>query len=131
MKCPNCNAEATSAFCPYCGSEMPREKTTTNINDNSSHVTNNYYYVQAPVQEAKNIHKNQIKNETLSTKSKGVCFILCFFFGFFGVHHFYVGKIGTGILYLFTCGLFGFGWLIDIFKILANSFTDKNGFRLS
>lgn len=38
------------------------------------------------------------------------------FLGFFGVHKFIDGKIGMGLLYLFTCGLFGIGWLIDIFK---------------
>lgn len=36
MKCPNCGAEAKGKFCEYCGSEMPKEKTTINI-------TNNYY----------------------------------------------------------------------------------------
>ena len=36
-------------------------------------------------------------------------------------------KIGTGILYLFTGGLFGIGWLIDLVKIATGKFTDKNG----
>ena len=43
MKCPNCGAEATGNFCEYCGSEMPKEKTITNINNKSKTIINNYY----------------------------------------------------------------------------------------
>lgn len=51
-------------------------------------------------------------------KNKWVAFFLCLFFGCFGAHKFYEGKIGTGILYLFTAGLFGIGWLIDCISLL-------------
>lgn len=44
--------------------------------------------------------------------------ILCVFFGFFGVHKFYRGKNGLGVLYLFTFGLFFFGWAIDSVLLL-------------
>jgi TM2 domain-containing membrane protein YozV len=50
-------------------------------------------------------------------KSKGVAYLLWFFFGVFGVHRFYLGKVGTGILYLLTAGLFGIGWLVDLFTL--------------
>ena len=40
--------------------------------------------------------------------------ILCYFIGFLGIHRFYVGKIGTGILYMFTIGLFGIGVIVDL-----------------
>lgn len=43
--------------------------------------------------------------------------VLCIFLGSMGIHRFYVGKIGTGILYLFTVGLFGIGWIVDIIMI--------------
>ena len=62
-----------------------------------------------------------------SDKSKTVALLLCIFLGIFGAHHFYVGRIGKGILYFFTAGLFGIGWLIDIFKILSGSFRDNVG----
>ena len=49
------------------------------------------------------------------------------FFGCFGVHRFYAGKIGTGILYLFTAGGFLIGWMVDLISILSNRFTDGRG----
>ena len=52
------------------------------------------------------------------TKNKWVAFFLCLFLGFLGAHKFYEGKIGTGILYLLTVGLFGIGWIIDIIILL-------------
>ena len=43
-----------------------------------------------------------------------------------GLHRFYVGKIGTGILWLFTGGLLGIGQFIDIIVIIVGRFRDKN-----
>ncbi len=51
-------------------------------------------------------------------------------FGLSGLHRFYVGKIGTGILWLFTGGLFLIGQIIDIIMILTGQFEDKNGLRV-
>ena len=50
-------------------------------------------------------------------KSLGVAYVLWFFLGVFGVHHFYMGKIGRGILWLLTLGLAGIGWLWDLFTL--------------
>ena len=65
-----------------------------------------------------------------SRKSQIVALILCLLFGILGVHYFYVGKIGMGLLYLFTGGLFGIGWIVDIIRIIAGIFRDKDGFYL-
>ena len=62
-----------------------------------------------------------------SSKSKIIALLLCVFLGEFGIHRFYVGKIGTGLLYLFTVGLFGIGWIIDLVKICLGTFTDNVG----
>jgi TM2 domain-containing membrane protein YozV len=58
-------------------------------------------------------------------------FLLCFFLGWAGAHRFYVGKIGTGILMLFTGGVLGVLWLIDFIMIIVGAFTDKAGNKIT
>jgi len=60
-------------------------------------------------------------------KSKVTAALLAFFLGCFGVHRFYVGKTGTGILSLVTLGGLGIWALIDFVMILLGKFTDKDG----
>ncbi len=50
-------------------------------------------------------------------KSKGVAYALLIFLGFFGLHKFYLDKVGMGILYLITGGFAGIGLLIDLFTL--------------
>ena len=57
--------------------------------------------------------------------------LLCLLLGFLGVHRFYVGKIGTGILQLITVGGFGIWVLIDLIMIAIGKFTDKNGLPIT
>lgn len=62
-----------------------------------------------------------------SDKSKKTALILCVLGGFFGLHQYYVGKIGTGLLYTCTGGLFLVGWALDLIKIATGSFKDNAG----
>lgn len=70
-----------------------------------------------------NVNKNENNNGVGMMngrmKSKWVALLLCIFLGLFGAHKFYEGKIGMGILYLLTAGLFCIGWIIDIISILG------------
>jgi len=66
-----------------------------------------------------------------SDKSNTVALLLCFFLGILGVHRFYVGKIGTGILQLVTLGGLGIWALIDMIMIILQKFTDSEGNTLT
>jgi hypothetical protein len=57
--------------------------------------------------------------------------LLCFFFGGIGVHRFYLGKIGTGILMIFTLGGLGIWSLIDFFIATFGNYNDSNGLPVS
>lgn len=66
-------------------------------------------------------------------KSTGVAYLLWLltFVGFAGIHRFYAGKWVTGLLWLFTWGLFGIGTLLDVFLIPGMIERSNFGHRLS
>ncbi len=57
--------------------------------------------------------------------------ILCFFFGVFGAHRFYVGKTGSAVAMLLTIGGLGIWMLVDFVLIVTGSFKDANGVRIT
>jgi TM2 domain-containing membrane protein YozV len=67
----------------------------------------------------------------VSPKSRLAVVLLAFFFGVLGIHRFYVGKIGTGILHLCTLGIFGIWTLIDFIIAICGGFTDKKGKKIT
>lgn len=88
--------------------------------------------------ERKQIRKNsRLEKKAMKKKMKGetgksqiVALILAIFLGGLGIHRFYLGYTGWGILYLLTAGLFGIGWFIDIILlIIPNGLTPKGTTR--
>ncbi len=71
----------------------------------------------------------EMNMEVSDTSEKGFVptVLLCFFLGALGVHRFYVGKIGTGILQLLTFGGLGIWAMIDFIMIVVGSFKDGDG----
>lgn len=104
--CQSCGAviPAAAVICTNCGCQTAQMKAETpNI-----------------VIQNTNVNTNTNVNGGVGgrAKNKWVSFVLCLLLGYFGAHKFYEGKIGAGILYLLTFGLFGFGWLIDCILLL-------------
>ena len=58
-------------------------------------------------------------------------FLLFFFLAWLGVHRFYVGKIGTAILFVLTLGGLGIWWIIDLILIVTGNFKDKQGQKIA
>lgn len=62
-----------------------------------------------------------------SSKDKKTAMILCVLLGLIGIHDFYLGRIGSGILKMFTGNFFMFGWISDIIKIATGTYKDGAG----
>lgn len=142
-ECPRCGAPLEGATCSYCGYVEPQETQNSRMENgyvNPQDVNNNRY---ANPQGANNngygtevftnsvpVYPNQQYAEACSPKSKMLALVLCFLVGYLGIHRFYVGKYGTGIVWFVTAGCFGFGWVVDIIMIAIGSFTDNTGLPL-
>ena len=115
--------QVRTKFCKHCGGKIPEAAVVCTLcgcqveeiknQEQPSIVINN-----ANTNTNSNVNANIAAGLGIRTRNKWVAFFLCLFLGYFGAHKFYEGKIGMGILYLFTCGLFGIGWLIDCIALL-------------
>ncbi len=63
----------------------------------------------------------------LSDRGFALTLLLCALLGVLGIHRFYVGKVGTGLLMLLTGGLGGIWWIVDLVLIATGNFRDKEG----
>lgn len=119
------NTENTK-FCKYCGAKIPESavictacgRQIENLKDGAPSQQ------AAPQIVINNANTNTNTNVNagipgLRLCNKWVALVLCIFLGFFGAHKFYEGKIGMGILYIFTGGLLFIGVVIDFIAILC------------
>ncbi len=139
MRCPNCGAQLKNGKCDYCGYDRKEEEQPQNTNrgfnlninigNNGININNNGVNSSSSLnnQEFQGNQPQSNYNPNGTTKSRWIALLLVILFGGIGVHHFYVGRIGMGILYFFTGGLFGIGIIIDIIKILTGTFKDSKG----
>lgn len=118
--CKHCGdiIDAECVVCPKCGKQVEQLETGSTasnivINNNNENTNNNVNYAS--------------QDSRSSDKSKMIALILAIFLGGLGIHRFYVGKIGTGIIWFFTFGLFGIGWIYDVVKIATGTFRDGAG----
>lgn len=65
--------------------------------------------------------------DNVSKKNGIVLLLLLLLTGFFGIHRFYAGRIGTGIIFLFTFGIFGLGLIYDLILVLTQKLKDGEG----
>jgi TM2 domain-containing membrane protein YozV len=73
------------------------------------------------------VNVNTNTNDNPNDKSFIITVVLWFFLGILGIHRFYLGHIGMGLLYLFTAGLCGIGWIIDGILLFTGGLKPKNG----
>ena len=146
MKCtnhPEVEAQGMCAYCgkPFCndclvevkgrmyckadlGNVLDEAKQTASAAQPTITITNN--------NESTNTNNNVNANMAAMfgpTKSRTVALVLCIlgFFGLGGLHRMYVGKVGSGVLYLFTYGICGIGTVLDLISILSGGFRDSYG----
>lgn len=144
MKCPECNLmlKDDEIACPVCGSLADQEpleffqpeEDCIYVVDASSKV-NDVIAGAMDIPEKVNDVISDVKERVYDPSSaaspykKSVALILALlgFIGLNGLHRMYVGKVGTGLLYLLTAGFYGIGTLVDVIMIAQSKFQDSQG----
>jgi TM2 domain-containing membrane protein YozV len=139
-KCQQCGASVNSEdqACKYCGETLPQAASQPQpVAQSQSVAQPQVVYAQQPqvVYVQQQSAAGSPYHESWPVKSKVAAGVLAILFGGIGIHKFYLGKIGMGILYLLFCwtmipALVG---LIEGIIILASNdhnFQMKNHVRI-
>ncbi|MCL1881592.1 MAG: NINE protein [Oscillospiraceae bacterium] len=125
---PTLNQSETMRFCRFCGKSIFADAVICvgcgrqQVNETIPVQTQLPQSSPPPAMKSNAfIHPSGVPWHLLGArkKDKWLAFWLCFFLGYLGIHRFYEGKIGTGVLWLFTFGLCGIGWLVDAIILIC------------
>lgn len=139
--CINCGhkIDAEYAFCPECGmkvgSSMGSGENALKMVSESNRLTqrclkcgelmpNDAFYCLNCGVSVDSLDDNfaeirqKVSRQFGSWRNKRVSFFLCLTLGWLGAHKFYEGKVFRGLLYIFTFGLLGLGWFVDLVILL-------------
>ena len=109
--------KTNTVFCVVCGTEMNRDDTFCHACGWDSRVP--------PTPSPQ-----RLVDPNPSPYNRLAALLLCLILGFLGLHRFYVGKVGTGLLWLFTLGFFSVGVIFDLVLIATGEFRDADQRRV-
>lgn len=155
MKCSSCGAEMQMMWprCDYCGTpnaaydeiELQRQKKLAADAEIEAAQARQLEFERMRLAEQTKAEQERLEMRSkweaeqrrltaeterrryISPKSRLKALLLCVFFGYIGVHRFYLGKVGTGLMYMFSGGGFYIGWAVDFLTILFGHMRDKQG----
>lgn len=147
--CSQCGAsiDAGTRFCGKCGKPAHQEAPTPQyVASPPPSPPPPQYVPPAPQYSAPPVFQQAASMSVTSSKSKTTAALLAFLLGQLGIHRFYLGKVGTGVVQLLLAivgyatiavgvGIFvlwalGIWILVDFIMILVGKFKDKNGLPL-
>ncbi len=123
--------QTQTKFCRHCGGVIPADAVVcTKCGRQVEQISQNPNGQNVVINNINNNNNGGFyTNEPVSPKNQGIALVLaaCGFVGLGGLHRFYSGKIGSGLLWFFTYGFFGIGTIVDLIHIAQGKFRDSNG----
>ena len=123
--------QTQTKFCRHCGGVIPADAVVcTKCGRQVEQISQNPNGQNVVINNINNNNNGGFyTNEPVSPKNQGIALVLaaCGFVGLGGLHRFYSGKIGSGLLWFFTYGFFGMGTIVDLIHIAQGKFRDSNG----